>query len=825
MRSAIFLCLAASGLSAQPLTERNREAPFCYAPGSVRDWPVLSAPASPAAAFRLSAMRDGAVVSLDTFRFEVTGDAKLRIASSNQEDRSRFHLRIEVLEQGHVVQQQTVEVRPASPPRPIAYYADFGDDLINIFGIGMGGASPRLHHQLREEGAAAGRRHTRTADGLPQYDAAGFDQYFRRLQCQGVSKEILWLLPFPLIADASAYDSQDWREFTGQAQAIIQSRDLARIVTAAERHSSWGWLRDLMAFRLNPALHQALSASALAHGISLAVSYRPFEQAASKYYEIPVFREDGEFLWYYQPLASPTVNAHPDRVGFAHYREVLRRMRRADEGEPAEITLTVTGSVETFLARYREKRDNLRVLSSSFAPIQSDSFVLVRRRDGAYDLTPWRTIQSKAEARRKPITGFDVSPEGAHTLRLRGVRVPPESVFLWIDNPAGEAPLLLDARRPAQLRNRDGADLGRNVTYFSLPETSEEAKKTRTGGITADGEYNPAFFAAEAAVREAYRSGPTQELRDAVLVINRGERFSTEMVDFTLPSARAAAIREIQGVMKYPAFRSIYLNTRSHTQLAGDSRDGVDGVQPAAYYDPPRRATAHLGLDLAYAPRDVATDADLLKLSVAKLANWQPGEWGGQCQSSECRFAWRLARNTSVAKGIRSLITDLRKAFPETPVQIVLPEREAVSRDVSRFHHAQPAGAVNYSAGRYNYIQNIGEGMTLLDLSGTNLAPVLLGVGAFVSPPVLDRYLDDALRDLKGNQGSSYRGPLGIMYEGQYGLKDDKGREAREAAMCRMLARPGQIGEVILYEAADWTYRLPWDGFAFLDHCPPNVNR
>jgi hypothetical protein len=92
-------------------------------------------------------------------------------------------------------------------------------------------------------------------------------------------------------------------------------------------------------------------------------------------------------------------------------------------------------------------------------------------------------------------------------------------------------------------------------------------------------------------------------------------------------------------------------------------------------------------------------------------------------------------------------------------------------------------------------------------------------VGAFVSPAALDRYLDVALTDISGNHGSSYRGPISVMYEGQYALKDEKGREAREAAMCRMLSRPDKIEEVVLYEAADWTYRLPWDGFAFLDRC------
>ena len=93
---------------------------------------------------------------------------------------------------------------------------------------------------------------------------------------------------------------------------------------------------------------------------------------------------------------------------------------------------------------------------------------------------------------------------------------------------------------------------------------------------------------------------------------------------------------------------------------------------------------------------------------------------------------------------------------------------------------------------------------------------MLLGTGPFVDPKVLKTYLDAALRDLEDNMGSNFRGPKGIMYEGQWTLKDEKGKAAREAAMREMLSRAGEIGEVIVYEAADWTYRLPWDGFDFL---------
>ena len=109
--------------------------------------------------------------------------------------------------------------------------------------------------------------------------------------------------------------------------------------------------------------------------------------------------------------------------------------------------------------------------------------------------------------------------------------------------------------------------------------------------------------------------------------------------------------------------------------------------------------------------------------------------------------------------------------------------------------------------------------MTMLDLSGLRVEPVLLGAGPFVNPEVLNAYLDSAVRDLGSNHGSSFRGPKGMMYEGQWTLKDEAGRRAREAVMCALRSRPKEIGDVIVYEAADWAYRLPWTGFDFLEHC------
>ena len=129
-------------------------------------------------------------------RVAITGDRKLEITSEGKGDQASFELKVELFDRDRLIQEQTIGVRPAPATRPVTYYADFGDDLINIFGAGWGGSAPQLHHQIREGGPPAGRRALRTTEGLIQYDKEGFDQYFRRLQCQGVARKFSGSFPF-----------------------------------------------------------------------------------------------------------------------------------------------------------------------------------------------------------------------------------------------------------------------------------------------------------------------------------------------------------------------------------------------------------------------------------------------------------------------------------------------------------------------------------------------------------------------------------------------------------------------------------------------------
>jgi hypothetical protein len=309
------------------------------------------------------------------------------------------------------------------------------------------------------------------------------------------------------------------------------------------------------------------------------------------------------------------------------------------------------------------------------------------------------------------------------------------------------------------------------------------------------------------------------------LVIDLGAAWSVEMLDFNQSAARRGVIAELRSILARPAFDELFINTRSHTQLAGFLGDGPDGVRPIADYRAAGQNYLHLGIDLAYAPRDAAEDDALRALAADDLGSeqitcFQSGEWTDACDTPDCAFAWRAARNRHVARGVRALLTDLEQAFPTTPLRVVLPQRSAVETRVRAAldQLKRPDGAVYgreyfpHIWGSLNYIRNIGEGIALLDLSGLKAEPVFLGVRFLPDPEPFDLFVDEVVADMRDNHGSTFRGPRSFFYEAQETLRatDAQGaRLGREDRIRRLLSRSDDIDEVILYEAADWLYFLP----------------
>ena len=313
------------------------------------------------------------------------------------------------------------------------------------------------------------------------------------------------------------------------------------------------------------------------------------------------------------------------------------------------------------------------------------------------------------------------------------------------------------------------------------------------------------------------------------------------MIDFNQPLARQNAVREIATVLKQPGFEDILLNTRSHVDLPVSLADGDQGVRPVGMYWHERRGPRmHLGLDKAYLPRSETSVALVQELmtqpdGIEQITTWQPNEWQGQCQTPDGP-RWRYARNRGNADGLRLLLEDLQQAFPGTRTRMLIPASEVtVSRIASGLDTLPQPDGSPYGRGYYdklwpsnNHIPAIGEGAALIDLHGLSVEPAFFGSGGYLpgmSP--FELYVRECSADLANNRSSEFRGPRSYFFEAQNTLRATDlpaARLEREKMICHLLSQREEIGEVILYEAADWLYFMPLAdtdlcGHAFVDRC------
>ncbi len=816
--------------AASYLAPRNTEAPFPYAEGNTRTWPILSRPLPAGSGVTFIAKGDAAIlaegdtIALPGLRLDMTEGGQLRIVSEPDAPEHLFQLEITLSLPDGVTETQTLSVLPAPPARPLSYLADFGDDLIRIF--------------------------NNTGDGswLPVTKDA-FDQYFRRCQLHGVDRLILWLSPMPYITDPENYAPEDWARYEAQAKALNESPNFLQLIDERKKgaekghwglHLSWDWIRQLNAYRLMRDFGPMLSQSAMDHGIRLTASFRPFEPALTKYYELPTFDQDGSFLWGFLPMATPTINYQTEKTSFAHYRTILEKMGVPEKGRIGRISVPGVTNGAAFLERFQAEGDNLQIVASQYPPLVADSLVLQRQGDGSFDLVKFAGFADTANAQMSTLDTLSLSLEG-ETLHIDGIDVASDVRYLILSNPTdAEEALDFPTLEPVKLFAQAGNAIGRENVYWVLDDDPATSEMTRVPGIPNTVNQATEFNATESGYLHLYQKGEARTaLKGRLLVIDLGEPWSVEMLDLNQPKMRENVVKEMKTLLDLPAFDELFINTRSHVQLSAYQGDGDEGIKTRVHYRQAHKSYAHLGIDRAYAPIAVADDPVLREWAkdpkrVERITTWQPGEWDERCQQPESPFRWRYARNKAVADGVRSLLFELESAFPGVRTRAVFPLSEAATLQVKDALEtmARPDGTV-YGRGyggvwsTINHIRSIGEGMAMVDLTGLQTEPVLFGIRDVPDMAPFKVHFEANIADLADNRGSSFQGPRSFFFEAQYSLrrKDyDVARREREALICNVLSYKDDVGEVILYEAADWLYYLSFSdrdlsGNYFLERC------
>ncbi|MBL8851490.1 MAG: hypothetical protein JNG89_17535, partial [Planctomycetaceae bacterium] len=374
MRTTVLVALLLAELSGvacgTELDPHNTRVPFCFQVDGRRSWRVTTAPLEDGERLLLQvvdndrALEAGERLQYAGLAIAVSRQGRLEVEAPSGSEGVSLQLRLTLEGQA----PQDVQLRAAPPARPIGYVADLVDDLIHTF------------HD------PAGRRFLPLSPGA-------FDQYFRRLQAHGVHRLIVWHSPFPYFTRPGDHDPEHWQRYAAQARAISESSELEAAFQSASGLPSWLWLRFLLEMRLNPEAGPMFVHSAAEHGIALTASFRPFESALTKYYEVPAFDSDGRPLWGFLPLAAPAVNYTPEDLCFGHYREVLAAAGQPDRGLLGGVTLPGVANVDALINKYGP--DGGFVLrASAFPPIASDSLVLVRQPDSTFQLVRYEVIRA-----------------------------------------------------------------------------------------------------------------------------------------------------------------------------------------------------------------------------------------------------------------------------------------------------------------------------------------------------------------------------------------------------------------------------------------------
>lgn len=828
------------------LASRNEEAPFPYLLQGTRSWPILHHALPDGFQVNFTAKADGkilatgAVLNLDAITISINSNQKLTIIAKAQKVPLSFSLDLQLTLPNGTIERQILSVVPAPPKRPLSYLADFGDDLIAIFNTSFGKSEDD--------------------DNWSPVTKDAFDQYFRRCQLQGIDRLIMWMSPMPYITDSANYAPKDWARYKAQVMAMIESPILNDLINQRlkatkksfnERpHIPWDWVRQLNIYRLMRNFGSVLSQSAIDHGVNLTASFRPFETALTKYYELPAFDEKGNYLWGFLPMATPTINYKTSQTAFAHYRTILEKMGESEKGKIGRISIHGVTNATAFLKRFQSRGDNLRIVASDYPPIRSNSLVLRRQDNTSFKLVKFGDFAAQAEDKLKSVTDYKITLEG-DVLSIDNLDISSNIRYLILSNPAdADETLDFPTFEPVQLFARAGNVIGRENIYWVLDSENDLSSQTRVPGIPVPNVEDIAteFNTTEDGYKYLYQKGEGRtKLKNCLLVIDLGAPYSVEMLDLNQPAMRKNVIKEMKTMLDLPAFDELFVNTRSHVSLSAYQGDGEEGIKPLVYYQQNHIGSQRLSIDRAYAPLTVANDSVLQKWAkdpklVERITTWQYGEWDGYCQQKDSPYRWRYARNKAVSEGVRLLLEDFEVAFPNIRTRIVIPMAESsanrVSDRIKILHQSDgtPYGRNNGGIwSTINHIRSIGEGMAMIDLTGLKTEPVFFGVRDIPDSGPFDIYFNESLKDFSNNRGSKFRGPRSFFFEAQYTLRHrDKeyelARKKREKLICKVLSFKEDVKEVILYEAHDWLFNLPFSnldltGNYFIERCGAIENK
>lgn len=641
-----------------------------------------------------------------------------------------------------------------------------------------------------------------------------FDDYFSTLKGIGISRLVVWESGLPMLlnledeycgagktSETGLGSCDDWKLHKQRINALVSAR--------YELLGTWQNVIELRRTQLaNMGLISMVRAAAARAGVSLSFSYRPVDPAISLYYQIPVVSRSFIVREPFLPFASPEVNYYPEQLGQAHYRRLMMQGRESNDPVRKRATLS-TIQIPSYPNGPLPK---LRIVGSRNPPYAPSSKVLQEQTDKSYRLVPYSSVKDYVEARpynRYVAKGFTTRFASGKGLLIEGVSIPEDYPYIWIENAggAGDPVPVFPAQNPVRFWSQAGTELGRLHQYYSLDKSVDPSEQTWVANVTASGGLLPERQVGQNSldIANAQLAGKVP-LNKGTLVINRGEFFTSEILDFRRPTARAHAIRFMKRALQ-EGYDEVLINSRTHAALPG--------------YINTAYTNYWFFSDAAFTTL-VQNDTQVTKLTTfdGGFGYYAPGSVylpneimpGSHCQKSTCQFQFRYNRNVQMAVGLEALAKDTAvlsaSVQAKTPRMLITPREETTLSFASQ--------GVSYTS--INHDPKVAEGFSLVRLNNTNVEPVYLGVRDLPSETHANMIIQGLVDDLADRRSSNYLGPMTFFNESHVPLVNNKNNQStytnltakRRAIICETLKNSSAVHEVLVYESAEW-YRLAKD--------------
>ena len=148
---------------------------------------------------------------------------------------------------------------------------------------------------------------------------------------------------------------------------------------------------------------------------------------------MPAFDHDGHFIQNIHYSSYAPFNLDQEKYGFAHYRMILGKMGLERYGKVGSLELLNVDQRNSILEKLKQGTLQVKLTLSQYPPIDPNSYVLIKKPTGEYQLTRYQSIREQCRKSREVLTCRNFEKGNDHSIILSGLEIPLETRFIRVE--------------------------------------------------------------------------------------------------------------------------------------------------------------------------------------------------------------------------------------------------------------------------------------------------------------------------------------------------------------------------------------------------------